>query len=381
MTAAAWISILLLIAFIGYLAAEAWNLRRWQKAVPIRIGVTGTRGKSSVSRLIYGALSGAGMNVLCKVSGTEARMIYPDGSEHPMPRFGLPSILEEKLVLRTAASLGCDAVVSELMSIRPENLGIESRDILGITHACITNCRIDHPEQGDTPEEVSACYSLSFPAGGDAFCPESEIHEPMIRRAGEVSCRLHPVATYGAVPPQLSSQHPDNVRLVLSFCSFLSLDEDACIAGMAAALPDPGALSVRRIGGVIAVNGFAANDILSSSMIVSRFEGVDRIALISLRDDRPERTAQYIEAVRKGTLGNLCRIYFCGRQAGIAAARSGKSASVKAIPRSVPAEEMTDWIMKDSGMDSFVLIGMGNIKGTGMALVSSWEEKGEPYEL
>ena len=47
---------LLLALWIGYLAAEALRLSRWQKAVPLRITVTGTRGKTSTAKMMASVL-------------------------------------------------------------------------------------------------------------------------------------------------------------------------------------------------------------------------------------------------------------------------------------------------------------------------------------
>jgi folylpolyglutamate synthase/dihydropteroate synthase len=56
--------------------------------VKIRIHVNGTRGKSSVSRLIAGAFREAGYKTLCKTTGTFASIIFPDGHEELINRKG-----------------------------------------------------------------------------------------------------------------------------------------------------------------------------------------------------------------------------------------------------------------------------------------------------
>ncbi|MGB7296420.1 MAG: poly-gamma-glutamate synthase PgsB, partial [Candidatus Aminicenantales bacterium] len=89
--------------------------------------MTGTRGKSTVTRLIAGALKEGGFPVLAKTTGSKPVLILPDGREEEIIRRGLPAILEQKKVLKTAAGVGSWALVTELMSIRPENLAVESR--------------------------------------------------------------------------------------------------------------------------------------------------------------------------------------------------------------------------------------------------------------
>ena len=51
------------------------------RAVPLRIHVAGTRGKSTTTRLIAAGLRAGGRRVLAKTTGSEPRLILPDGSE------------------------------------------------------------------------------------------------------------------------------------------------------------------------------------------------------------------------------------------------------------------------------------------------------------
>ena len=60
---------------------EKWYHRRNLKGIPIRIMVNGTRGKTSVTRLIAAILREAGIRTWPKTTGTQAAWILPDGSE------------------------------------------------------------------------------------------------------------------------------------------------------------------------------------------------------------------------------------------------------------------------------------------------------------
>ena len=69
---------LALIAFVLLMwSAEAIRLRRGLGAVPIRIHVNGSRGKSSVTRLIAAGLRESGLRILAKTTGSRARLILP----------------------------------------------------------------------------------------------------------------------------------------------------------------------------------------------------------------------------------------------------------------------------------------------------------------
>ena len=50
-------------------------------SIPIRIHVNGTRGKSSVTRLIGSALREGGIQTISKVTGTYPRLILENGCE------------------------------------------------------------------------------------------------------------------------------------------------------------------------------------------------------------------------------------------------------------------------------------------------------------
>jgi len=107
-----------LLAYFGLERARVASNRR---AVPLRICVTGTRGKSSVVRLIAAGLSAGGTRTLAKTTGSRACVILPSGEERPLVRRGTPSILEQRAVLRMARREEARALVVEVMSIRPEN--------------------------------------------------------------------------------------------------------------------------------------------------------------------------------------------------------------------------------------------------------------------
>ena len=104
----------LLSLWLGYLTVEAFRLRRWQGAIPLRVAVTGTRGKSTVVRLLAAVLREDGWKVLAKTTGSEASLILPDGSERTLRRRGRPSILEQVRLLALGARLGADVVVHSM---------------------------------------------------------------------------------------------------------------------------------------------------------------------------------------------------------------------------------------------------------------------------
>ena len=76
--------LLSLLTFLGVLemARHLWYRRR----IPIRIHVNGSRGKSSVTRLIAAGLRAGGLRTVAKTTGSAAAVIHADGSETPVRR-------------------------------------------------------------------------------------------------------------------------------------------------------------------------------------------------------------------------------------------------------------------------------------------------------
>src|SRR4030043_114997 len=103
------------LCLLLYLERRA--LTRNARRIPLRVAVTGTRGKSTVTRMIAAALKEAGLPVLGKTTGSKPVLILPQGREKEITRRGLPTILEQKSFIRGAAVLGVRAGVAEMMSI------------------------------------------------------------------------------------------------------------------------------------------------------------------------------------------------------------------------------------------------------------------------
>jgi len=161
--------------WISYLLWEAVALARHREAVPLRIAVTGTRGKTTVTRRLAAILAEDGRKVLAKTTGSDANYVFPDGSIQEIHRLGSPSIIEQKRLLRRGAALGVDVVLAEVMSVHPEYHRVECQRILRPHLVAVTNFRADHIEaQGSTEEDVASVLSLDVPAGAKAFVPEAE---------------------------------------------------------------------------------------------------------------------------------------------------------------------------------------------------------------
>jgi gamma-polyglutamate synthase len=384
-----------LVLFLFYLVCERLVLDRRRAAIPLRIAVTGTRGKSSVTRIIASVLRENGMRVIAKTTGSQARMVLPDASEIEVRRRGIPSIGEQESLVRQAARLKVDCLVAEIMSIHPENHYVESQQILQPHIVVITNIRSDHTEaMGNTPGEIAAVFCLDIPEKATVFALEGECRAPIEARVRDAAGKLLRVPSGFSsrlqclAPESARMEFVDNLDLVCALAKHLGIAESTVCNGITRSRPDIGKLRVWKYQDGDAakscylVNGFAANDPESSLQVVrmvkNRLPDAARqwAGLLSLRADRADRTAQWIEALRGGMFDCLSRIYVTGAHSGIVA-RTVRSAHVL---RSGQPREVMRTIL--TGLeDQSVVVGLGNMKGTGELLVSYWSAEGEEHEL
>ena len=135
--------------------------------IPIRIHVNGTGGKSSVTRLIAVALREAGIKPLAKTTGDCPIVIYPNGREETIRRWGDPRIQEQIKVIKKAAKLNVEAVVVECMAVDCHLQFLCETKMIKSTIGVITNVRQDHMEvMGKDLDNIAASLSQSIPQNG-----------------------------------------------------------------------------------------------------------------------------------------------------------------------------------------------------------------------
>jgi poly-gamma-glutamate synthase PgsB/CapB len=391
---------LIAIAFVG-LIGERIRLNRRRKAIPLLIAVTGTRGKTSVTRMLASVLRRSGRRVLAKTTGSEAAFILPDGSEREIRRRGRPSIIEQKRVIRLAAELGVDAAVVEVMSIHPENHCVEAHQLLKPDVVLVTNFRVDHTGAvGQTREAVASALALDVPRGARAFVPQTEclpeFRAAVEGRGGEVI--EVPAGVASSLLKEGSFSGPglfgENIDLVCAAARALDIDDQTIREGIRPGPGDVGSLGIwryrRGASGqpFILVNAFAANEPESTALVhgsVMAALGVRAercVGLLNLRPDRGDRTLQWAEALRGGFLDRFSRLYVIGLHARALARRlkRGNAAGRIEVVRANRPEEITQSVLLGMGDTGGVVFGFGNIGGAGEALVAHWSAAGERLE-
>lgn len=289
--AAILVAALLITAWLG---AAAFAHDRNRRAVPLRVHVAGSRGKTTTARLIGAALRASGRRVLVKTTGTDPVLVLPDGSERPWPRWGPASISEQVRFFRQARRHKADAVVLESMAIEPEYLWASEEYLVRATHTVITNARPDHAEVvGSHPLAAAHAMSLVVPRGTSLLLSAEAAVSPILARAERRKCKV-------TVVPSFAHHVDANRALALAVCTSVGMEPDAAITAFGEAGSDPGAFFLAR--GTTAegrpfrfANAFSCNDTQSLDQLWKEHsaDGAS-VFLLNVRNDRPERTRAFL---------------------------------------------------------------------------------------
>lgn len=293
-------------------ALGMWEMGRHvlhRRRIPIRVHVNGSRGKSSVARLIAAGLRAGGLRVVAKTTGSTASVIHCDGSETPVRRRGGPNIKEQLRIMRGAAREQCQALVLECMAVRPDLQRVCERSIVKATHGVITNVRPDHLEvMGPTMDDVAASLAGTVPVRAHLFAAEDKYDAFLAGRARRARSAYTRATAAGVTDKEMLGfgyvEFPENVSLALDVCTAVGVEREQALAGMHKVQPDVGALTRWRISTespvqeapfvVTFLNGFAANDPESYLRVWRRLaldqETSPMFILMNIRSDRQRRS-------------------------------------------------------------------------------------------
>jgi poly-gamma-glutamate synthase PgsB/CapB len=379
---------LLLITLIIVLFGiwEAYRLKRALPKIPIRIHVNGTRGKSSVTRLIAGGLREKGIITCAKTTGTLPRIILPDGSEYPVFRPSGARLSEQARIVSVAASYHVQALVIECMALQPLLQWLSESKLVGATHGVITNARADHLDvMGPEEKDVALALAGTTPAKAKLFTAEKRHLSVFVHAAHDRGAHLIAVGEEeeAAIKDEEMErfpyvEHRENVALALRVCLDLGIDRETALKGMWKSSPDPGAMTISHIRffgrHMFFANGFSANDPESTEhlweMTLERFPESDkRILIVNCRRDRPHRSEQFGEACIKWQPADHYVLigsgtYFFAR----AALSNGMRAEKLLFAEHQNDSDIFETIVELSGKSS-VVMGIANIKGQGLSLV------------
>ncbi len=299
------------LLLIANWAIEYYRHRQNVLSIPIRIHVNGTRGKSSVTRLIAAGLRAGGKKTIAKITGTLPRVVLPDGREAAIIRLMGANIIEQKYIFRHAANDKPEAIVIECMAVNPVFQWITERMFVRSTISVITNCRLDHTDlMGSTEQSITMSLSNTIPREGICFTAENKYFGILNGVARRRKCEIRKIRPFDVTQQELDAfhhiEHAENVQLALAVCEHAGVPRDVALKGMQAAHPDPGALKRYKIndnGKILNFYSvFAANDPKSTAKIMNMVLGdkkdIEKIVILNSRSDRYFRSQQLLDEIK-----------------------------------------------------------------------------------
>lgn len=278
-------------------------------SIPIRIHVNGTRGKSSVTRLIAAGLRNGNIRTIGKTTGTMPRVLLPDGQESAIIRLMGANIIEQKYIFRFAQSLNPQAIVIECMAVNPVFQWITEKMFVKSTLSVITNARLDHTDlMGSTVPSIAMCLSNTIPHNGVCLTSEDAMFPYFKSVAEQRNCTINKIRPKDVTDDEIANfpyiEHKENVQLALAVCEHCGIPREIALKGMQTAKPDPGALKKYEVYDknklIVLYNVFAANDPESTeflyNLVTSRLDNdITKIIMLNSRADRYYRSQQLID--------------------------------------------------------------------------------------
>lgn len=386
-------SALILAAVLFGMIEYGYHLKNL-RSIPIRIHVNGTRGKSSVTRLIAAGLREGGIRTFAKTTGTLPRMIIHDGTEYPVYRQSKANVIEQVRIIAFAARNKARALVIECMAIQPYLQSLCELKFVQSTHGVITNVREDHLDvMGPEERDVAHAILGTTPVGKTLFTCEKDYpdeFQAVCRDRGSDLVVVTDEEVKSVSDSDLAGlrylEHRENVALALKVCEAVGVSRETALRGMMKAEPDMGAMSDLSLNffgrRIYFVNGFAANDPESTEMIwnmaLDNHPDVQvRIMIINSRIDRPDRSRQLGEALVRWPLADRYILIGTGSHFLVRyAVKAGIDARQFINAEDLDTELIFEEILKHCKKSSLVM-GIGNIAGNGLELITYFKNRSE----
>lgn len=379
---------IILFCLIIYGVIEFIHHQKLVYKIPIRIHVNGTRGKSSVARLIGAGLRAGKINTITKVTGTYPRLLLNDGSEVNIHRKEKANIIEQLKIIEYAVKHNAEALVIECMALQPIYQKITEQQMVHATIGVITNVRLDHLDvMGPGLTEVADAISYTIPVKQHFFTAENRIYEYLENKAKAKKCFSFQSDEKDVTNDEMMGftyiEHKENVSLALAVCEHLGINRQIALKGMYTAIPDEGVLTKTIINKfdkkVTFYNAFAANDPESSLMIwnnVLKMTAPEdlKIVMLNTREDRLDRARQLTEMVGYSICFDL--LTMIGQRSEVVEGMALKS--------NIPKEKIVNigWTSPEDVFEkimvkipkSATIVAIGNMGGMGANVVKYFEK-------
>lgn len=375
-----WMLIALCALYLAFLVIEMHLAARNRNALLHVVHVNGTRGKSTVTRLIDAGLRGGGFRCFCKTTGTVPRIIDCSGKERNLFRAGRPNIREQLKVLKMAAKQQAQVLVVECMAVDPKLQWVSQHRMLKADCGVITNVRSDHLDvMGDTLEEIACSMAFTIPKQGRFFTADERFFPFFSRQCKELGTRPFLALPSGHEP---KLDFAENIALALAVCKALGVEKEAALKGMEQHYRrDPYALSLYLLPcGAAVVGGFSINDPDSTASVyemLAQREDLTGRKLILLINNRPDRSFRSRQHTQLATAMNPKRVWVTG---------SGRHAMARELEKALPSARVEAFgRAQDLPLDQLkpddLLYCVGNLAGIGLAVMERLEREGKRLVL
>lgn len=377
----------LLIALV-YFLVEYFALRRARNSITNRVLVNGTRGKSSVTAYLAAGMRANNIKTFAKITGIVPTIINEFGKEEIIVRRGAARVHEQFAMMRLAAKKAVNAIVLECMSLQPEYQRIETQALEPSLYI-ITNIGDDHfEEMGKTRSERIAAICGAIPARGKVLTVQDENFSEVQAFALKKNATLFLSKEFIDPAKLPDGIFPQNINLALSAIEILGLKTEAALPEMLTK-PQPFSKALYNIHSekfkFSFVNGFAVNDTPSAEAFVNywvrRVSPVHCLTIVlNTRADRPERTVLFCNWL--AVFPGINKVIVTGTHSKVA---------ISILRKRNPQLAVTIPFAKDiviglpdciyDGKANHLVIGLGNIAGIGLEIITVMESFGKESEI
>ncbi|MCK4357446.1 MAG: poly-gamma-glutamate synthase PgsB [Candidatus Cloacimonetes bacterium] len=379
---------IILIIFILYAVFEYKQHQKFRNKIPLVIHINGTRGKSSVTRLIAAGLQAGNIRTIAKTTGSAPRIILENGNEIPIVRYFGANIKEQLKIFRFASRRNIDALVLECMAINPEYQWITEQKMTKSDIGVITNIRLDHLDlMGPGIKNVAKSLCNTLPKNGKAFTCEQKLFPFMKKVSDRQNIDLQFVESNNTTDEDMKVfpyiEHKENVALALEVCDSCGVKKEIALNGMKKVNPDIGATQLfilkKDNKEIYFAHSFAANDPESTTFVMQYIKNLHKDIeftgiVLNTRADRMFRSKQLIRMLNTIQFDMM---YLIGEQ----------TSTIKsyAIKHNISQNKICNlgWIKGSELIKQVIkvkpkrilLIGIGNIGGNGGIIVKYFSEK------
>jgi len=258
-----------------------------------KILVTGSRGKSSVVRLLHAALQDAGLQTHARITGVVPRELGPNGV-HAISRSARAHVEEMRWWLKGLPA-SAQAIVLENSAITPDFQALAGR-WLRPDVTVLANALPDHQEVwGPTRACAAEVLTRGIPRGGQVIIPDNLQSESyLLDLLDHRGCKL--ILSVPA-PAAGDDFRAINLGLALTTLRWLELATAPALKVMLRLQPDEYEFGVVNCGGAQVAMAFSANDIASTRTLFRSLNWSEQETrlIYNHRMDRPGRLRSFID--------------------------------------------------------------------------------------